>query len=83
MSLFINKDFEFSCTLLYQPIKLNLQDLNLSVKEIKLYSERQLKQIISTYDLKYLFSDNNGTTLDPSKSYKSLKEVIIKTKKNL
>ena len=81
MSLFINKDFEFSCTLLYQPIKLNLKDLNLSVEEINLYSEKQLKQIISTYDLKYLFFDNNDTTLDPSKSHKSLKEVTIMRKK--
>jgi len=81
MSLYINKDFEFSCTLLYQPIKLNLKDLNLSIKEINLYSEKQLKQIISTFDLKYLFFDNNDNTLDPSKNYKSLKEVIIMRKK--
>ena len=81
MSLYINKDFEFSCILLYQPIKLNLKDLSLSVKEIYLYSERQLKQIISTFDLKYLFFDNNNNTLEPSKSYKSLKEVTILKKK--
>ena len=81
MSLYINKDFEFSCTLLYQPIKLNLKDLNLSIKEINLYSEKQLKQIISTFDLKYLFFDNNDSTLDPSKIYKSLKEVTIIRKK--
>ena len=60
---------------------MNLKDLNLSIKEINLYSEKQLKQIISTYDLKYLFFDNNESTLDPSKSYKSLKEVTIIRKK--
>ena len=81
MSLYNNKNFEFSCILLYQPIKLNLKDLNLSIEEISLYSERQLKQIISTYNLKYLFYDNNGITLDPMKSYKSLKEVSIMRKK--
>jgi len=81
MKLYIKEVYNFSWLLLYKPITLNIEDLNLSSKNIKLYSERQLKQMIYAFKLRYNFVDSDNQILDETKSYKSLEKVVILKKK--
>ena len=81
MFFYSKRGFEFSCTLLYEPIFLDLKDLQLNMQSIYLYSDWQLSKIIKKYKLYYQFVDESGTILDENNNCESLKKVTVYKKK--
>ena len=77
MSINFNNSFEYSCNLLFEPLKLNLEELNLSTKDILLYSPNQIKQLIHFYNSDYIFLDQDKNNIDENTDYKSLKKITI------
>ena len=77
MSILSNKAFIFSSTLYYKALTLNLDDLNLSTKKIFLYSQTQVKLMISCFKDKYEFYGNDNLLLENDKNYESLKEISV------
>ena len=82
MSLFYKNKFEFSSTLLLNPLKVDFDDLNLTKKTIFLYSVSQVEQLISLYNSGYKFFDSENNQLSKDKeSYKFLNSITIIKKK--
>ena len=80
MSIYHGDSFEYSCDLLYEPLTLNLRELNLSLKEILLYSVIQIKKLIHYYNSDYIFLDKDKNILKENSDYKYLKIIYIKKK---
>ena len=80
MSIYLKNSFEFSINLLFAPSTLCLNELNLSPKNISLYSIIQIKRMIYYYKYKYIFTDQNNNKLDEGMDFKSLKNITIKKK---
>ncbi len=81
MKFYIENEYKFLYILLYKPITLNIEALNLSIKIIAIYSELQMKRVIFRYKFKYNFIDSNDQILDETKEYKTIKSVRIIIKK--
>lgn len=81
MKLYIGNEYKFIYKLLYKPITLDIKDLDLSIKNIVIYSELQMQMIIYRYKFKYNFVDSNNQILNENKEYKTIKSVRIIIKK--
>ena len=81
MKLYIENEYKFVYTLLYKPITLNIEALNLLRKNIFIYSGWQMQMVIFRYKFKYNFVDSNNHILDYTKEYKTIKSVRIIEKK--
>lgn len=81
MKLYNKNEYKFNYILLYKPITLDIEDLNLSTKNIVIYSELQMKMAIFRYKFNYNFVDSNNQILDDAKEYKEIKAVKVIKKK--
>ena len=81
MKLYIANEYKYLFVLLYKPITLNIEDLNLSIKNIILYSKLQMQQVVFRYKFRYNFIDSYNQILDENKDYKAIKSVRIIIKK--
>ena len=82
MTLLLDEKFENSYTLLYQPMTLSLENLNLSLKKIYIFSREQIFLIISNYKDKYDFVDSKNNILDEIKPDPSILNISVKGKKD-
>ena len=82
MTLFVGEKFENNYILLNKPITLSLEDLNLSLKKIYIFSFEQIFIIISNYKGLYDFVDSKNNILDVNNIDKSLVNINVIGKKD-
>ena len=80
MNIFLNNNLKLKMRLYYEPITLNLENLNLSEKSVLLYSNEQVKEMIYLFKSKYKFFIQENQTLEEGDNFDTLKEINIEKK---
>ena len=80
MNIFLDNNLELKFRLYYEPVTLNLDNLNLSTKSIILYSSDQVKEMIYCFKSKYKFFDQQNKSLEEQDNFDTLKYINIDKK---
>ena len=80
MNIYLKDSFVFRLNLFYEPIILQLDNLNLSTKQILLYSNIQIKEMIYCFKSKYEFYDQDNKILDEGQKFDILKKINVSKK---